>query len=159
MTQGEESKSGVTEFKLGGGIVIKLIGCVFLAASAFLATLGAIESSDDIFIWAVWTAFGWHLTFLKHGMVIDRNRRRFIRQISSLFPIYKFEANLDAIRGFAVSRALLGRDRYGRKVFELTVLFDSGKRQKLIAGSKQELIERGKDIAKLCDKPFHIDEA
>ncbi|PKF50956.1 hypothetical protein [Enterovibrio nigricans] len=159
MKKMRDARSGDIRLRLGGGTGLKVFGLLLLATSVFLAVLGSVNSGEKIFYWSVCTAFGWHMTFLNHQIVINPNTRQFARKISSLYSIYRFEANLDAIRGFAVSRALISRDRYGRKVFELAVLFASGKREKLLAGSKDTLIQNGQDIATLCDKPFYVDAA
>ncbi|KXF83425.1 hypothetical protein [Enterovibrio coralii] len=158
MRAAQNAHAGDVTLQLGGGGTLRVFGCVFLTASVFLALQSSIDSPDAVLAWATCTAFGWHMVFIKHRIIIRRLNGTLVRQISSVYPVYKFEANIDAIRGFAVSRALIGRDRYGRKVFELSVLFDSGKRERLLAGNKEKLIRQGEKIAALCDKPFHVED-
>ncbi len=156
------SNSGaVREVRLGGGGVLRVFGISFLLYAVFLALSNSVDSYDRIVYWAMWAGFGWHMTFLDHHVRVDLRRGTLVRQITSIYPVYRFSANLHAVSGFCVTKSLISRSsHYGTRRYELVVLFDTGERQHLMRlGGRAMLIAHGKQIAAMCGKPFLVDES
>ncbi|MBE1276801.1 hypothetical protein [Enterovibrio baiacu] len=158
MKKTHSANTGETVITFGAGVVRKAIGCLFLGFAFYQLGFDNVESPSFVFVWASLAAFGWHMAFARHYVTVNRRKGLMTRVISSVYPVYRFEANLDAVRGFVVARAKHRRDQHGLKVHQIFVLFASGERHPFLAGNKAKLIVEGREIAALCDKPFVVDE-
>ncbi len=148
----ERTKDGTVN--LGGGLLRKVFGLFFLLIAGYTAWIGMVDSIQGALVWATITGFGWHMTFLRHHISVSQQKGSVVREISSIYPVFRFEAKLSSISGFTVARALSKRNQHGGKVFELVAIFISGEQEKLMSGSKDTLTQYGQKIAKMCGKPF-----
>ncbi|USH04733.1 hypothetical protein K6Q96_23765 [Grimontia kaedaensis] len=152
-----DTTSNVRKLHLGGGGLLRFFGILFFVMAGLLIWYRTVDSLQSILTWAMWSGFAWHMMFLDHHIKIDLRKGTLTRQITSLYPVYRLRANLHTISGFSVARSLRSRDSHGGKLHELVMLFDTGERVKLMSGGQTKLIDQGKKIAEMCDKPLVVD--
>ncbi|WP_434361083.1 hypothetical protein NF212_22025 [Parasalinivibrio latis] len=139
---------------LGGSVLRKGFGLFFLLVAGYTAWIGMVDGIQGAMAWATITGFGWHMTFLRHHISVSRQTGTVVREISSVYPVYRFEARLASIQGFAVARSISRRNQHGGKVYELVAIFDSGEQTKLMSGDNATLTRYGQKIAEMSGKPF-----